>query len=332
MSWVSRSRTFGCALAASTVLSGAPALAQPAPATVPTTAPAPTTPFDEATALMRRDQYEQAIPKLEESLARDRSVGALFNLGVCFEKLNKTASAYARFKAAETFAHDRRDPREADAQLRASALESRLSKVTISVPPDVDDPNLEVKRDGDTVPRAEWGLPAPVDPGPHTITATSPGKEPWSAQFSALPSGGDWSSIVVGPFRALDEIAPRSPMANAPERPAPTGLGVQRIGALAAAGTGVGLIVVGSIFGLGAGAKFDDSKTHCNPNDPNACDATGVSLRDDARSAGTISTVTFVLGGVALAAGAVLWFTAPSRSTSAAVGLGPSGVTWKAAW
>src|SRR5207253_11179829 len=39
---------------------------------------------------------------------------------------------------------------------------------------------LEIKRDGNAVTRAEWGVPIPVDPGAHAYEVTAPGKKPWS--------------------------------------------------------------------------------------------------------------------------------------------------------
>ena len=86
----------------------------------------------------------------------------------------------------------------------------------------------------------------------------------------------------------------------------------------------IGLGVVG-VVGLGAGtvlglmakSKYDDSKEHCRPNDENLCNAQGVELRDDAMSLGTLSTVGFVVGGVALAGAGVLWITsADSKETA----------------
>jgi hypothetical protein len=68
---------------------------------------------------------------------------------------------------------------------------------------------------------------------------------------------------------------------------------------------------LGSVFGASAQSKNTDANNgHCHGN---TCDATGVTLRQDAVHAGNLSTIMFVAGGVALAGGAVLWFTAPSN-------------------
>ncbi|MEO6417980.1 MAG: hypothetical protein ABIP39_01135, partial [Polyangiaceae bacterium] len=72
----------------------------------------------------------------------------------------------------------------------------------------------------------------------------------------------------------------------------------------------------------------------------NHCDAVGVSLRDDAIHAGTISTIGLGFGAAALVTGTVLFFTAPSgKSTSAAriqasplIGQSGSGFSVRGTW
>ena len=72
---------------------------------------------------------------------------------------------------------------------------------------------------------------------------------------------------------------------------------------------------VGGYFGVQALSNKSDSNAdgHCVNN---LCDATGLPLRHDAVSDATISTVVIGAGAVAVAAGAVLWFTAPTRRTA----------------
>lgn len=89
---------------------------------------------------------------------------------------------------------------------------------------------------------------------------------------------------------------------------------------------------VGSAFGFVAMSKKSDAKSAC----PDQCaDQSGVSKWSDAKSAGNISTVGFIVGGVALAGGAVLWFTAKPESSSgpsAQVGLGLGSLQLKGVW
>src|SRR5262249_28128489 len=89
--------------------------------------------------------------------------------------------------------------------------------------------------------------------------------------------------------------------------------------AFVAAAIGAG---VGTAFGLASLSKHNDASGHCNGN---ACDATGVQLRSDARRAGDISTVAFLAGGAALVGGGVLWVTAPPPSSGNAASIGVGG-------
>jgi serine/threonine-protein kinase len=75
--------------------------------------------------------------------------------------------------------------------------------------------------------------------------------------------------------------------------------------------------VVGAVFGLSAKSKADEANAYC---DGPACDAPGLPLRDDARTAASISTVSFVVGGIALAAGGLVFFTAPRSQSRVSLG------------
>ncbi|MGD0530034.1 MAG: hypothetical protein ABSE49_33170, partial [Polyangiaceae bacterium] len=50
----------------------------------------------------------------------------------------------------------------------------------------------------------------------------------------------------------------------------------------------------------------------------------GIDLRNEAFSAGTVSTVAFLAGGAALAGAAVLYLTAPRAKSAPTVGFAPS--------
>ena len=89
----------------------------------------------------------------------------------------------------------------------------------------------------------------------------------------------------------------------------------QRIVAVGVGGLGVAGLVVGTIFGLEAKSTWADAKTHCTSY-PYGCQEDGVALGDDAGRAATISNISFVIGAVGLAGGAVLWLTAPSAASS----------------
>ena len=91
--------------------------------------------------------------------------------------------------------------------------------------------------------------------------------------------------------------------------------------ALGVGGGGVVAAAVGLVFGAKASGSMSDAKELCG--DDLSCSAAnfdrGKKLVSDARSAGTISTVLVGVGIAAIAAGAVVYFTAPKapeRSTA----------------
>ncbi|HWZ91520.1 MAG TPA: hypothetical protein VNW92_21810, partial [Polyangiaceae bacterium] len=112
-------------------------------------------------------------------------------------------------------------------------------------------------------------------------------------------------------------------------------LSTQKIVALTAGGVGAGGVVIGSIFGAIAMSKKTDAQKAC----PNVCaDLNGVNAWSSAKSAGNVSTVAFIVGGVGLAGGAVLWFTAKPEKLDATdtkgvrVGVGPGSIQLKGTW
>jgi hypothetical protein len=91
---------------------------------------------------------------------------------------------------------------------------------------------------------------------------------------------------------------------------------------LAAAGAGVVSLGIGSYFGLQAKSQYDQSN-HSGCTGDN-CTKGGASIRSDAISAGNTATALFVVGGVLLAGGVVLWLVAPSARGDGGVGMTPA--------
>jgi hypothetical protein len=86
---------------------------------------------------------------------------------------------------------------------------------------------------------------------------------------------------------------------------------------LVVGGVGIAGLIGGGIFGALASSSWSSSKNECAS--PTNCTnhAQAVSDHDSASSMATMSTVSFIVGGVAVAAGAVLFLTAPSSPSSA---------------
>jgi hypothetical protein len=290
--------------------------------------------FAEGRKLLAAGNYAAACAKLEASQRLDPGVGTMLNLGDCYEKTGKTASAWAEFRDAAAMARAAGSTERVEtARSRAAALEGRLSRLTIRSGA----AGAQIVRDGRPIDPATLGVPLPVDPGRYTIEASAPGKEKWSRTVEIkadrenvtvdIPPLGDGPITPLAvPTSAAPRVAPATEPTRAENERAGAG-NAQRAVAVGAGAIGLVGLAVGSYFGLHAASLWSDAKSRCQSY-PEHCGADATSLSKDARSAGNVSTAFLIIGGVGVASGAVLWLTAPRTLTASTVvvGFSPSSV------
>ena len=282
--------------------------------------------FAEGQKLMAEGRFSEACSKFEASQRHDRGVGTMLNLADCYERLGRTARAWAEFRAAISAARAANRPdREELARERAQALESRLSRLTLSLSPEASAvPGFELRRNDARVDPAEFGASIPVDPGKHVVEASAPNHEKW-VQTIEVAADATEVTVTIPPLAPSVEPGRRRDLVT----PAGEAWPPQRTLAVAAGGVGVVGVALGTVFGLRAASKWKDAKPGCLDY-PYGCSPRALDLTSEARSAGTLSTIGFVLGGVGLATGAVFWLTAPSGKEGAtSVGVSPQGVIVK---
>ena len=140
--------------------------------------------FERGRALMKSGDYEGACEAFETSLRLDPTIGTVYNLGVCHEKLGKLASAYTEFK--QVAERDSNKARAADAATHAAALEPRLTRFKLIITEAT--VGLVVERDGvDITAFADQVIP--VDPRRYTFTATAPGLAPFTTVVDLTREG-----------------------------------------------------------------------------------------------------------------------------------------------
>ncbi len=339
-----RAASFGSALLAlslATSFAASPALAQSSAAEKA----AAESLFDQGKKLMTEGRFADACPKFAESQRLDAGIGTMLYLSDCYEKIGRTASAWASFREAESAARASGQAERARiARDRAAALEPKLTRLTVNVSPKNNDvPGVVVKRDGSALSSALWGSPLPVDPGPHAIEASAPGYRKVAINVEVRPGGGGQSTDIPALEKEAAATGVTGATAAAVTTPAVEGGSAwpaQKTWALVAGGVGVAGLVVGSVFGLRASSKWDDSQKD-NRCVERRCTPEGIKLADDAKSAAGLSTISFGVGLLGLAGGAVLWLTAPKKASEAnatglrfapAVGAGSVGAQLGGRW
>jgi len=258
--------------------------------------------FEEGRALMNEGRTAEACPKLAASQRLDPGAGTLLNLGECYEKTDKLASAWATYREAEAVAQRAgQKERATHCGARAQALFQKLSYLTIHVASHV--PGLSIRRNGDVVPEVTLATAIPVDGGAHVIEASAPGRRPWK-QVVQVRSSGEQAKIAVPELAQVS--GPTEAGAGATREPSSN---LQRTIGWATVGVGAAVFGTGLVFGAIAKSHNDEANDgHCTAVD---CDARGVALLRDAKDASTVSTV-LVLGGAAVAVtGVVLVLTSP---------------------
>jgi len=305
--------------------------------------------FKEGRALLVAKDYLEACKKLEASQALDPASGTLLNIGECREQLHLRASALRAFRAAELLARATgKAAHETEAQRRQLLLEPLLYRLRIVFD---DETEADLPRVV-TINGVEWEPLAdgsyPLDKGSNRLMVRVEGRIPFDVPlWQDSSSGGDSHTFTVPPENTgtrirLDVPSPSpSPSASPPVGGAsggasdqgltPRGLTVRRKIAIGFAIGGTAAVVIGSIYGVRAFNRWDESQKHCP--EATGCDSDGLRLGTEADDAALVSTISFATGGVLIAGAAVLWFTGgrskPSRRSAPAPALlgGAPGVT-----
>jgi len=249
----------------------------------------------------------------------------LLNLAHCHEVQGKVATAWAEYRAAARLARTQaREDRARVADDRVAALEPKLARLTVLAKEPA--PGEAIMTEAGTLGEGAIGVAVPIDPGPHTLTVSAPGRRPWSGTIEvaeaeqrtleipaleeepvvAAPPPAVVSPSEVPPAAILSAPAEGAPLRGWPRKPT-------RLDTYLAAGAGTMLAAGAGLWSV-AYLKFGEARTLCNT--PPGCSD---SERQDRVS--TIETLQWTAagswvaaGGLTIAAGAHLWLSGDGSS------------------
>jgi hypothetical protein len=279
--------------------------------------------------LMAEGRTSAACASFAESDRLDPATGTLLNLAACHEAEGKLATAWAEFREAQAAArHDGRDDRERFAAEHVAGLEPRLSYLRIIVAPQGPADTIEVKLDESVLGATSWGVAAPIDPGPHEVTARAPGRTPFLERVvvTAAPVRLDVNVVLaVGSVgaAAINPGADGVSRASADTSGATAPPARARVGGAVALGVGVAAVALGVGFGLRAQSKWAARNSAAGQCDAqNTCSGLGVQYGNQAATAATVCDVAFAFGALALGtAGYLLLVRKEPRPTATAMRL-----------
>ncbi|WP_438019282.1 hypothetical protein WMF18_09515 [Sorangium sp. So ce315] len=321
-------RARACALALS--LAAAGLLSAPAPAAAQSAADVAVAReiFIEGSEHASQGRWAQARERYERSLAIKRAPITLYSLGVAQQQTGQLVEALESFRAfllepsAPATKEYERLARQAVQELegQVAALELRLTPADVA--------GVEVKVDGGVVPTAALGRPRPLNPGPHTVTASAPGYR--EARRSVVAAPGSRVVVVLSLEREPADLerkaaGPRASRATAPlggaaASPAPDA-GTSRVVPIVLLAGGLTTAAAGVAIGLLGVASASDAPTR----DGDAADA--------ARAQALAGDLVAGAGLAAAGAGVLVLLLdrepdgAPGKAAPARAALGPRGLT-----
>lgn len=229
-----------------------------------------------------------------------------------------------------------------DCASRLDALEKVIPSVVFLAkdPSGHEFTDVSVKIDGEPLADRLDGTALAVDPGQHTFTFELQGRPTFTHSLMVHEGDRAIHERVVVPAEtvpaAMPEPAPPAPIAPTqpvtvetpvvtPVAPSSAGQG-QRVAGIVLSAVGVAGLGVGGVLGALTGVSWSSSKDNCNLTQcPNRAQA--LSDRDAALTMATGSNIAFAAGGVLLAAGIVVFLTAPHGGRTVGVLPNAGGAT-----
>lgn len=197
------------------------------------------------------------------------------------------------------------------ANAEVGAVSSKIAGVVITVEGPT---NPTVTLDGVAVSSAGLGLKRPVDPGTHVVKAEAPGYAPGETSFQVAESGTAEAKLKLEKSAAATPVASAAPVSVPVDTSSPAQVDSAKSSrktlAIVALGVGGAGLVFGAVTGVLALGKHGDLEDRCVDG---KCPSDVGGDVDSYKTMGLLSTVGFIVGGVGLAGGAVLWFTAPKE-------------------
>jgi hypothetical protein len=272
--------------------------------------------FQQATEMEQAGNYSAALQAFREVGQFRMTPQVRFHIALCEEKLGKLVAALGGYElalaGADALGPDFRDEVEG----MVKSLKERLPKLVIERGSGADAATIGL--DGVTLGASSIGVELPVDPGPHTVTATAQGFQDFSETVTLGEKETKPIKVELEAAAAEQPTLPDEP-SEAPPPPPP-----QKHTWVPWALGGVGVAALGTalVFDRLRQSNLDDGLAHCVlVGDQYQCDF-GNHPEDEkkvssARNYNTAALVFVGVGAAAIGAGVVVYLLQNRKSEPA---------------
>ncbi|HET7540846.1 MAG TPA: hypothetical protein VFK05_13275 [Polyangiaceae bacterium] len=216
-----------------------------------------------------RAQFQRAI-ELEQAgnystaLEQFRDVGQVrmtpqvrFHIASCEEKLGRLVTALGGYQLAYADADSVGEDFKAEVDAAVTRLQASIPKLMIQRGKGAE--AAEIQLDGVVLGASSVGVPVPLDPGPHAISAKAPGALPFNQTVTILENEQKTVDVEL-------EAEPTQPRPSVAAAPGPVDKGNSHVVPYVIGGVGVAsLIGSGVLFALRQ-STLHDLEAQCGPN------------------------------------------------------------------
>ena len=287
--------------------------------------------FRKGIALEAANDWEGALT-IFKGVAQVKSTPQVrFHIAQCEEKTGDFVQALGSYRLA---LYEAEQSKTADVQSAAKAalsnLEPKIPKLTLTRGAGAE--VAKVVLDDRELGPTSVGGPMSVNPGPHHVVASAPGRE--TVTIDVTLGEKETRSVEITLAEAKGEpqataaaATPRAAGTSDQDRPTPpAGTSPVKIAGFVVGGIGIAGLAVGGIFFAMKQSAISDLDAACGP-DRQSCPPDLASTADHGQTYSTVSTAAFIGGAVALAAGVTLVIAAPRRKAAqVGVAAGPSAI------
>jgi hypothetical protein len=229
-----------------------------------------------------------------------------YHIATCEEHLGQLVVALGGYELALEQSEGMHPDFIEEVQASINDLKSRVPKLAIERGQGAEAASIQL--DGVDLGASSLGVEIPLDPGPHTVTATAPGYEPYQETVSMTEGGVEVLRVALVEIQEEPVAVAPPPVVEPPPPQKKYGIAPYVI-----AGTGGVLVLTGSTFLIVALSKHGEAKSLCN--DSRNCEGVDPDKQTESqklsKSANTYEALGFVglgMGLAGVATGAVLYY------------------------
>jgi hypothetical protein len=265
--------------------------------------------YERGMSQLKSKAFREAIAELNQAYELGHEFAVLYDIGQAYLWIDEPARAVKSFKKylSEGGKHVPSSRRK-EVEQEIVMQEGRIAIVIIHAKQE----GVMIKADGGEVGRTPLPEGLDLNAGTHVLSASAQGFQTWEQKLEL--AGGDRRNIevVLSPAEptvgAADEPGPPAPADSAAVGASRPALLERRTVGYVLGGVGVAALVVGSVFGVRAISKRNDSDAQCPANH---CSQLGVDLNNQAKTSALVADITIGVGLASAAVATYLLLTSP---------------------